>query len=715
MKRLFLTICLILISAPSWALNRYVTPTGTATWAASQVEGTPCSLTMANTYADDDDVVILADGDYGTTLYPKKSGSAGHPVTFRAATKYGAIIKNPTPWTTNRQAGIILNYNYLVIDGIKVDATTFTATGECQTLWNTWSGVHHLEVKNCWFIGKAKNQFLYATNVWLHDNLFDWNGATYLCDDFGGGLQIGTASANQYGFPGYVTIENNVFRYGGHHNLETYTWKNVVRNNFFHNEGNLEDPGGCPYGPDTNDKHGNRNYQIYDYGDSDGTFVLVEGNRFGPAGPSPDDDGGDGLTITAPKNIIRHNEIYSAQNSGVLFKLGYNSYSNDNRFYNNTITGSGRFNNTGGTWQGLNVRWYRSTALCAVDNVIKNNIFYLNGGSLTIDMNTDGQCSPATYTSNTVTDNFCTYDQEGKCSVYGDPLFADGTLPSIDTTPVTTDPDLTLQAESPAIDAGTYLTQATGAGTDSTALTVDDALYFQDGTWGSSLSDVQADWIAIGTVTNVVQIESIDYTTNVITLTVPMTWDDSASIWLYRDSDGTRVLSGAAPDQGAHESNAPDTVVSGTLVGDLGLTEDEIVTGGQSFDLTLSGTTWVADVVSDAAKKAALIAGITGNSADAHGWNNEVTITDVTRISDTVVRVVVPASSGYDIESPEVVSAQIAAALTASNEVINATPNITIDITTPAPPSGSAKAGVSRGTSSASGAAKGTTAAKTIQ
>lgn len=64
---------------------------------------------------------------------------------------------------------------------------------------------------------------------------------------------------------------------------------------------------------------------------------------------------------------------------------------------------------------------------------------------------------------------------------------------------------------------------------------------------------MQADWIAIGTVGNVVQINSIDYATNTITLASPMTWSDNASVWLYKKSDGTRVLYSTAPEMGAHE------------------------------------------------------------------------------------------------------------------------------------------------------------------
>jgi len=114
-------------------------------------------------------------------------------------------------------------------------------------------------------------------------------------------------------------------------------------------------------------------------------------------------------------------------------------------------------------------------------------------------------------------------------------------------------PDLSLTAGSACIDAGAPLTQASGSGTSSTKLVVFDALLFQDGTWGSSLSDVRPDWIAIGTVENIVEIKSIFYEDKLIVLAEPKTWKKKAPVWLFHNSSGQRVLFGTAPDIGSHE------------------------------------------------------------------------------------------------------------------------------------------------------------------
>ena len=85
----------------------------------------------------------------------------------------------------------------------------------------------------------------------------------------------------------------------------------------------------------------------------------------------------------------------------------------------------------------------------------------------------------------------------------------------------------------------------------STTLVVDDAGYFQDGTAGSDLArgvTFFPDWIAIGTVNNVVQISGIDYTTNTVTLASPANWNDHDRVWLYKKSDGTVVLKCLNPD-----------------------------------------------------------------------------------------------------------------------------------------------------------------------
>src|SRR5215472_1470790 len=120
-----------------------------------------------------------------------------------------------------------------------------------------------------------------------------------------------------------------------------------------------------------------------------------------------------------------------------------------------------------------------------------------------------------------------------------------------------------LQAGSPAIGAGTYLTTASGSGLSSTSLIVTDSTYFQDGFGLSSpYSTVQGDCISVTTVSNHVCITAINYSTNTLTLASPITWNNGDPVWLYSKSDGVQVLTGSAPDMGAYRytgssANAP--------------------------------------------------------------------------------------------------------------------------------------------------------------
>ena len=138
-------------------------------------------------------------------------------------------------------------------------------------------------------------------------------------------------------------------------------------------------------------------------------------------------------------------------------------------------------------------------------------------------------------------------------------------------------PDLKLKNNSPVIDKGIPLTYTKGSGSTSLILIVEDAKYFQDGSWGSVLTHGVThfpDEIAIGSVDNIVEIASINYDTNTITLASSKTWNDGDPIWLYKDSRGNQVLYGSAPDIGAFEYTSDSNVVPNPLVEDFVTIQD---------------------------------------------------------------------------------------------------------------------------------------------
>ena len=194
---------------------------------------------------------------------------------------------------------------------------------------------------------------------------------------------------------------------------------------------------------------------------------------------------------------------------------------------------------------------YNGGSYPSSSNVLKNNLIY-DSKSGDWNFTVSGGTCTSFQDCATVAHNWCTTAATG-CTATGDPKFTDTTLTNYSSATL---PNLALQSSSGAIDGGTYLTTATNSGSPSSTLAVDDARYFQDGTWGSDLArgvTLFPDWIAIGSVGNVVQILSIDYSTNTIRLASSVNWGIGAPVWIYKKSDGSQVLYGAAPDYGAYE------------------------------------------------------------------------------------------------------------------------------------------------------------------
>jgi hypothetical protein len=167
----------------------------------------------------------------------------------------------------------------------------------------------------------------------------------------------------------------------------------------------------------------------------------------------------------------------------------------------------------------------------------------------------DSACSPFSFGHNLA---WCT-PGAGSCGLHGH-IYGSGNFTD-DPGNIVADPQFTnyagndfhLSSTSRAIQAGTYLTTASGSRSNSTSLTVADAGYFQD---GYGIPGVQADWIRIGSST-MVQISSVNYSSHVLTLASAVSWNNNDPIYLYKDSSGNIVLNGANPDIGAYPSSAP--------------------------------------------------------------------------------------------------------------------------------------------------------------
>lgn len=120
--------------------------------------------------------------------------------------------------------------------------------------------------------------------------------------------------------------------------------------------------------------------------------------------------------------------------------------------------------------------------------------------------------------------------------------------------------DYTLQSGSPLKATGSYITLANGAGTNSTTLIVDDAKRLFDG-W--SIAD--ADYIKIGSGAYV-QISSINYTTNTVTLSEARTWSDNDEVDVRGSEDVGALPYGSATAPAISSGSVTDAAGSATVV-----------------------------------------------------------------------------------------------------------------------------------------------------
>ena len=422
--------------------------------------------------------------------------------------------------------------------------------------------------------------------------------------DNGVGLDIGTeawrgssTSSDADDKPDYTNfnlVEDCDLYHCGHQNVGVFGKHNMVRNCHIYN-----DP--WYYNSDLDKTFGYRS--VYMVGDGDPAYFgpsqdtwydtnnhnFLEGNRIAHSGITSwsTNAGGVALCMVAQKeSLLRYNEFYAAGLSALYINTKPSQYGWNLHIYNNTVFACGNgeaLTNANSTFRSGFVQ-FDSVVKLLINNfhVFKNNIFWKNrygmvydGDSITLEP--AGQGLTQTRENNWEEEDEGTDDplfiNEGPYSspTMDDPYFitagADASSTSV--------PNLGLQSGSPCINAGGALTVTTNSGSASTTLTVDDALYFQDAYFGESGDDVsafltaanwEADWIAIGTVGNIVQISAINYTTDTITLASAKTWANGASVWLYKKSDGTVVLYGSAPDQGAHESNHGGPTISGGII-----------------------------------------------------------------------------------------------------------------------------------------------------
>ncbi len=136
--------------------------------------------------------------------------------------------------------------------------------------------------------------------------------------------------------------------------------------------------------------------------------------------------------------------------------------------------------------------------------------------------------------------------------------------------------------------------------------------------------------------------------------------DESVSV----NIPGSALLNTGNPVVSTPDIAISNEAVSITVDGSVspGATEGEVRTGGETIDLTIKGDVWADDVGTNVTVTNGIIKGITGSTS----WNTNVrdalTTLNVQRISDTQVRITLPAAASYDISVIDNITVTVTAA-----------------------------------------------------
>ena len=121
-------------------------------------------------------------------------------------------------------------------------------------------------------------------------------------------------------------------------------------------------------------------------------------------------------------------------------------------------------------------------------------------------------------------------------------------------------------------------------------------------------------------------------------------------------------------------------IVTGTATASI--TEADVVTGGKTIIITLTGDTWVASGATFDAQRQNIINGIDSAQSEGTGWDAVVkaglAVTTVVRTSDTVVTITLSAFASYNITAQETITVTVPASALTSGVVINAIPTFTV-------------------------------------
>ena len=529
----FLLFCLLLIAPNVNAtITHWVDDNGAAAWGscvgASPLSGaSACSLSTANSnarpYTEGDEVLInMRAGTYSTGIAPSNSGS-GHGTRIIYQNYNDELVS-----INNVSTAIDLNgRNYITITGTSNQNIVITnADYYVKATSADYNILAYLDISTQRSTSVWVKVLIGANSAynWVHHCTVSESGVTD--PDYDGHvIQVGEVGdpGDSYG----NLIEDCTFFYGGHNVIDVLSKYNIIRNNYIHNKD--------WYRPVESKER---------WGGSQG-WNLWEGNRFAFSEISTSGWYSPIFQLYSHDNILRKNFFYKGKGPAVEIITG--SYcteaqhcSDDNYVFNNSFLDIG----LSGRAMAVHIAAWGGSNYNIDGTVVKNNIFEDIYGS-----NDVVSSGAGTVTNTTITGNY------GDST--GDPKYTDETIPADARND--TLPDFNLTADSPCIENAAALTTTNGTGSSSTTLIVDDAHYFFSGDgspWNiPSYTGITGDYIFVTGWANPIEIASINYSTNTITLASAASWGDGVNVYLAVDADNEWY--GDGPDRGAIEYGSP--------------------------------------------------------------------------------------------------------------------------------------------------------------
>lgn len=121
--------------------------------------------------------------------------------------------------------------------------------------------------------------------------------------------------------------------------------------------------------------------------------------------------------------------------------------------------------------------------------------------------------------------------------------------------------------------------------------------------------------------------------------------------------------------------------ISGTIT--AGVNESDIVTGGKTLIITITGDTWVTSGANFDGQRDEIIAGVDSAQAEATGWDAVPKATQglsgVVRTSDTVATITWDAFATYDITAQETITVTVPGTALIGGNAVVATPSFTVN------------------------------------